>query len=214
MFRTSTVTNTRPPLAVRAFAAAAITVGSLALTACADGTGTRDEGAATFTAQAAAKHSTESQPATNRRTARGKDPVTCTGSAVEVRVTEVARPVNHLLITATNTGPRSCSAYGAPYLRFDDAQAPADTGTGSVPQAVVTLKPGQSAYAGVMTSAADGSGAHGRTAHRLGVRFAGRSTHGSVGKEVSVELPAGGVHVDSTATTTYWQTTPEAALAG
>ncbi|MFF1377134.1 DUF4232 domain-containing protein [Streptomyces sp. NPDC058308] len=212
MFRTSTVTNTRPPLAVRALAATAITVGSLALTACADGTGTRDEGAATFAAQTAAKHSTESQPATNRRTAPGGNPVTCTGGTVTVRVTEAPRPANHLLITATNTGPTPCFAYGAPYLRFDDAQAPADTRTGSVPQAVVTLKPGQSAYAGVMTSAADGSGVHGRTAHRIGVLFAGRSMDGSVGKEAAVELPAGGVYVDSTATTTSWQTSPEAAL--
>ncbi|MFD4634206.1 DUF4232 domain-containing protein [Streptomyces sp. NPDC058284] len=212
MFRTSTVTNTRPNLALRAFAAAAITVGTLSLAACADGTGTRDEGAATFTAQTAANHSTASQPTANRRTAEAANPVTCSGATTKLKVTEVARPANHLLITATNTGTTPCYAYGAPYLRFDDAQSSTAVNRDSVPQAVVTLEPGESAYAGVLTSAADGSGSDGYTAHRLGVLFANRAMDGGVGREKAVKLPAAGVYVDSTATTTYWQTSRELAL--
>ncbi|MCF3123662.1 DUF4232 domain-containing protein [Streptomyces arenae] len=139
-------------------------------------------------------------------------PVTCTAANTKVKVTKVASPVNHLLLTATNTGTAPCFAYNAPALRFDDAQAAASVNHDSVPQAVVTLEPGQSAYAGITTSAADGSGAHGYTAHRLGVYFSHRAMDGSMGPEAPVRLPAAGVYVDSTVTTTYWQSTRDAAL--
>lgn len=203
-------TGSRTTAAVRISAATALALGTLSLTGCASGTGTRDEGAATLVAQTTNKHSTVPQPSSNRRTARNSVP--CTGANTEVTVTEVARPVHHLLITATNTGTRPCDAYNAPYLRFDDAQAPADTDPDSVPQAVVTLEPGESAYAGVALSEAEGDGESGRTAHRLGVLFADRAMDGGVGPEAAVELPSDGVHVDGPVRTTYWQRSPQDAL--
>ncbi|MEV7197924.1 DUF4232 domain-containing protein [Streptomyces sp. NPDC093510] len=212
MFRTGPRSRTRLPLAVRAVVAAGIALSGLSLTACSDGTGTRDEGAATLVAQTSAKHSTVPHPATNRRTADSRKPVTCTGDTMKVKVTEVSRPLNHLLITATNTGTRPCHAYNAPYLRFDDARSAVGVNRDSMPQAVVTLQPGESVYAGVTTSAGDGSGTDGRTTHSLGLYFSNRATDGSVGPEVTVGLPAGGVYVDGSATTTYWQATREDAL--
>ncbi|MFF3639507.1 DUF4232 domain-containing protein [Streptomyces sp. NPDC002564] len=198
-------------LTARAVAAAALAVGTLSLAACSDGTGTRDEGAATLVAGATTQHRATPEPSAGRSADAGRT-VTCTAATTKVTVTKVTRPLNHLLITATNTGSKPCYAYNAPYLRFDDAQASAAVDRDSVPQAVVTLEPGRSAYAGVRTSAADGSGTHGRTAHRLRVHFANRAMDGSVGAPADLKLPAGGVYVDSSVTTTYWQATREDAL--
>ncbi|CAM5685471.1 hypothetical protein SALBM135S_03022 [Streptomyces alboniger] len=206
------MSRSRTALAVRTLAATAVAVSALSLTACADGSGTRDEGASTLVARTSAQQSTAAQATANRRTAAAKQPVTCTAARTKVKVTPVSRPLNHLLVTATNTGTKPCYAYNAPYLRFDDAQSAAGVNHDSAPQSVVTLAPGESAYAGVTTSAADGSGTHGYTAHRLGLFFSGRAMNGSVGAEAVAELPAAGVYVDSTVTTTYWQSTREAAL--
>ncbi|MFE7317457.1 DUF4232 domain-containing protein [Streptomyces sp. NPDC057555] len=137
-------------------------------------------------------------------------PVTCTAATTKVTVAKVNRPINHLLLTATNTGTKPCYAYNAPYLRFDDAQAATSVLRDSVPQAVVTLEPGQSAYAAIGTSSPEG--AHGYQAHELGVLFANRAMDGSVGGFARPKLPAGGVYVDSSAFVTYWQSNPADAL--
>jgi hypothetical protein len=138
--------------------------------------------------------------------------VPCTAANTKVRVTAVSRPINHLLVTATNTGDVPCDAYHAPFLRFDDAQAPVPVLQDSRPQAVVTLAPGESAYAGVMTAVATGEGEGGRTARKLTVTLAGRSG-GAAGGGATVSLPSGGVYVDSTHTVTYWQQEIDQALA-
>lgn len=141
----------------------------------------------------------------------GKGPVTCTAANTKIRVTTVTRPVNHLLITAVNTGDVPCFAYHAPFLRFDDAQAAVPVLDDSRPQAVVTLEPGEAAYAGVMTAAATGEGEGGRTARKVTVTLAGRSG-GAAGQGAAVLLPSGGVYVDSTHTVTYWQQELDLAL--
>ncbi|MGW8398237.1 DUF4232 domain-containing protein [Streptomyces lydicus] len=62
----------------------------------------------------------------------------CTTARVKVTAIKVNRPVNHLLLTATNTGSLPCHAYHAPYLRWDDAQAATAFLETSKPQAVLT----------------------------------------------------------------------------
>lgn len=74
------------------------------------------------------------------------------------------------------------------------------------PQAVVTLAPGESGYAGVLLSAADGSGGNGYTAKTLVVGFA-------KGSSATPALPAKGVYVDDKLTVTYWQQSLDDALA-
>ncbi|MFL4493767.1 DUF4232 domain-containing protein [Streptomyces sp. VTCC 41912] len=137
-------------------------------------------------------------------------PVTCTAATTKVTVQKVQRPLNHLLLTATNTGSKPCYAYNAPYLRFDDAQAATAVLRDSVPQAVVTLEPGESAYAAIGTESPQGT--HGYRAHRLGVLFSNRAMDGSVGGWARPKLPTGGVYVDSSAFVTYWQPNPADAL--
>ncbi|MFJ8541537.1 DUF4232 domain-containing protein [Streptomyces sp. NPDC093586] len=129
--------------------------------------------------------------------------VTCTAANMKVTVTEAARPINHLLLKATNTGTKPCYAYSAPHLRAGaDAQAPLPWARETTPQAVVTLEPGQSAYAGVLTYSPDGEG--GGNEKTLGVYFADRKG-GVAGKEKTLKLPNGGTFFNSAATVTYWQ---------
>ncbi|MER5260126.1 MULTISPECIES: DUF4232 domain-containing protein [unclassified Streptomyces] len=137
-------------------------------------------------------------------------PVTCTAATTKVTVQEVDRPINHLLLKAKNTGTKTCYAYSAPFLRFDEAQAPTPWLEDSTPQAVVTLKPGQSAYAGIGTSSPEGT--DGYQAHSLDVLFSNRGANGSVGAPAAAKLPSGGVYVDSSAFVTYWQTSAADAL--
>jgi len=135
----------------------------------------------------------------------------CTTAHMKVTVSPVTRPINHLLLKATNTGTKPCYAYGAPYLRAGaDAQAAVVWDEDSVPQAVVTVKPGKSAYAGITTSTPDGNSGH--KVKTLGVLFSNRALNGSVGPEKTLKLSHNGVYFNSAATVTYWQSSIENAL--
>lgn len=135
----------------------------------------------------------------------------CTGANSKVTVTKVSRPLNHLLLTVTNTGSTACNAYHAPLLRFDDAQAVTAIMAESKPQAVVTLAPGESAYASILLASADGSGEGGYPAKTLTVHFAPRSGSGSTGSSAALTLPADS-YTDSSGAVSYWQSSMEDAL--
>ncbi|MEU9327560.1 DUF4232 domain-containing protein [Streptomyces canus] len=143
-------------------------------------------------------------PAPKAPAASGK-PVTCEGSTTKTVAAPLTRPVNHMLLSVTNTGSKSCYLYGYPAVRFGEAQAVPPVIEDSQPQAVVTLNPGESGYASVNLSATDGSGANGYTARSLAVYFQGRSGNGSVGAGAHPSLPAKGVYVDDSLKVTYWQ---------
>ncbi|MFJ8855887.1 DUF4232 domain-containing protein [Streptomyces sp. NPDC102437] len=139
-----------------------------------------------------------------------KSPVTCTGSNTKVTVTKVSRPINHLLLTATNTGSGPCYAYNAPALRFDDAQAAFPVLRESTPQAVVTLEPGQSAYASIgLSGEPDGQELHEGT--HLSVYFTNKADQGSTGAPAELTLPVGTSWGDN-GFVTYWQSEMDAAL--
>lgn len=144
-------------------------------------------------------------------TAAKSGSTTCTGTNAKVTAQTVTRPVNHLLLTVKNTGSKTCHLYGYPALRFQDAQAVPPVVEDSQPQAVTTLRPGQSGYAGVTLSAADGSGSGGYTAKTLSVIFQNRALD-FVGTGVKVPLPTKGVYIDSSLRTTYWLTDPQDAI--
>ncbi|MFI2378122.1 DUF4232 domain-containing protein [Streptomyces sp. NPDC018964] len=129
----------------------------------------------------------------------------CSASAVKITATEVERPVNHLLLTATNTGSKSCYLPAYPQAKFGEAQSVPPVFEETKPQAVTTLEPGKSGYAGVLLSAADGSAGNGRTVNTLTIPFG----DGSI---ATVSLPSGGVHVDDALQVTYWQSTMDNAL--
>ncbi|WP_328554161.1 MULTISPECIES: DUF4232 domain-containing protein [unclassified Streptomyces] len=132
--------------------------------------------------------------------------VACDGSTTKTTATAVSRPLNHLLLTVTNTGTRNCDLTGYPIARFGEAQSVPPVAEQTHPQAVVTLAPGESGYAGVLLSAADGSGGNGYTAKTLEIGF-------GKGRGATPALPAKGVYVDDKLTVTYWQQDLDAALA-
>ncbi|WP_330305982.1 MULTISPECIES: DUF4232 domain-containing protein [unclassified Streptomyces] len=132
-------------------------------------------------------------------------PVTCEGSNTKTVAAPLNRPVNHMLLTVTNTGGKTCYLYGYPAIRFGEAQAVPPVIEESQPQAVVTLQPGESGYASVSLSATDGSGSNGHTEKSLAVYFRGRSGNESVGAGAHPSLPAKGVYVDDSLEVTYWQ---------
>ncbi|WP_225824729.1 DUF4232 domain-containing protein [Streptomyces naphthomycinicus] len=151
------------------------------------------------------------EQAASAATTKAASVVTCTTANTSLTVTEVSRPINHLLLKATNTGTKPCYAYIAPHLRAGaDAQAPLPWAEETTPQAVVTLDPGRSAYAGITTSTPEGEG--GGTEKTLGVFFADRDGK-AISKEKTLKLPNGGVFFNSAATVTYWQDNAEDALA-
>ncbi|GAA2322347.1 DUF4232 domain-containing protein [Streptomyces hawaiiensis] len=230
---------------------------ALALTACQDSTGTKDEGAArpepasaTVTAtqpaesgsggqdkagtagtsgardtqttdtqttdtqatgtQATGTQATGTQAAQSARAGRKgakgatASRVSCNGSNTTVTARPVRRPVNHMLLTVKNTGSKTCDLTYYPTLRFDEMQWAPRPIEDSQPQAVVTLAPGESGYAGVSLSAADGSGEWGTTGHKLTVGFQGRTPNSDGGPSAIPALPTEGVYYDSTLTVTYW----------
>ncbi|WP_436737432.1 DUF4232 domain-containing protein [Streptomyces sp. BBFR102] len=166
------------------------------------------EADASGTSAATGTSGKEATKAADRRVAKTDS---CTAEDTEVTVAEAPRPINHLLITATNTGDTSCDLYYAPYLRFDQAQAAVPRIEDSKPQAVITLAPGESGYAGVLTSTPDG--AHPRDVTSLALHFAARSGEGSTGAPAHPALPGDSVRVNSSNAVTYWQSTAADALA-
>ncbi|WP_406064406.1 DUF4232 domain-containing protein [Streptomyces sp. NBC_01077] len=129
----------------------------------------------------------------------------CGAGDTKTTATPVARPLNHMLLTVTNTGSALCDLLGYPVARFGEAQSVPPVIEETHPQAVVTLAPGESGYAGVILSAADGSGQHGYTTASLTVGF----TDGTTARP---RLAGKGVYVDSSLRVTYWQSSMDDAL--
>jgi hypothetical protein len=217
---------------------------ALALTACENGTGVKDEGASHPASSTAAADSatqptgsatkpagTSENPAktppkdttgstgthTGQGTGKGKGTgagsgpdaaptrVLCNGSNTKVTAQPMSRPLNHMLLTVTNTGSKTCDLTYYPILRFDEMQWAPQADKETQPQAVTTLTPGESGYAAVLLSAADGSGDGGTTAKKLTVAFQGYTPNSDGGASAMPSLPAKGVYYDSSLKVTYWQ---------
>lgn len=130
--------------------------------------------------------------------------VPCSGANTKVTAQTVKRPINHMLLTVTNTGSKICDLYYYPAVNFGDAQSVPPVMKESQPQAVTSLAPGESGYAGVALSGGDdGSGTNGRTAKSLSVYFFDRADNG-ISPAATPALPAKGVYVDDSLRVTYW----------
>ncbi|MFE2974165.1 DUF4232 domain-containing protein [Streptomyces sp. NPDC059258] len=132
----------------------------------------------------------------------------CTPKNSTVKVSEVRRPINHLLLTVTNTGSKDCAAYHAPFLRFDDAQAVYPILDDSKPQAVVVLSPGEEAYAGIGLLGEPGEDEPVKS-EGLGVIMVDKNNKSK--GEATLKLPAE-TYTDSRGFVTYWQSDVENAL--
>ncbi|MFE3828867.1 DUF4232 domain-containing protein [Streptomyces sp. NPDC059092] len=150
-------------------------------------------------------------PAGDAPASSGKT-VTCEGSNTKTVAAPLTRPVNHMLLTVTNTGSNTCFLYTYPAVAFGEAQSVPPVIEESQPQAVVTLEPGQSGYAAVALSATDGSGSNGTTEKSLAISFWDRSGSESVGSVATPALPAKGVYIDDSLKVTYWQQSMDDAI--
>ncbi len=125
----------------------------------------------------------------------------------------MAQPYNHLLVRARNTSKNNCNAFSAPYLCMGkEAQAPAFVIKESQPQAVVTLFPGETAYASIIV-AGYSQREEDYATNQVGVLFANRNNNGSVGSEATVKVSGKGVINAGQAMVTYWQYSRKDALA-
>ncbi|WP_225825975.1 DUF4232 domain-containing protein [Streptomyces naphthomycinicus] len=138
-------------------------------------------------------------------TGTGRSVVLCNGTNTTVTAQPLDRPLNHMLLTVKNTGGKTCDLPYYPVLRFDEMQWVPQADEDTRPQAVVSLAPGESGYASVLLSAADGSGTGGRTAHKLTVAFQGYTPNSDGGPSATPALPAKGVFYDSALKVTFWQ---------
>ncbi|GAA3188483.1 MULTISPECIES: DUF4232 domain-containing protein [Streptomyces] len=140
----------------------------------------------------------------------GGAPKACDPADLTLTASALPRPVNHLLLEAKNTSGTTCDLYSYPFLRFDEAQSPLAPLAESKPQSVLSLAPGASGYASIMTSSGDGSGTNGHQRTSLSLSLADRDEQGG-GASVPVALPGGSAYLDDSAWVTYWQ--PDAATA-
>ncbi|GGP96593.1 DUF4232 domain-containing protein [Streptomyces roseolilacinus] len=164
-------------------------------------------------APSAAAYATVTTAAARKPAGQGAAVATCTGAHTRVVVNRPARPINHLLLTATNKGSASCDLHGAPYLRFDQDQAATAVDDSTRLQSVIRLAPGRSAYASVvLVGERTGDEVNGRTASRLGVHFAAADGAGSVGPSVRLKLPSG-TYLTDDARVMHWTESLEDALA-
>ncbi|MFF5127289.1 DUF4232 domain-containing protein [Streptomyces syringium] len=132
--------------------------------------------------------------------------VPCTADNTRITAAPLTRPLNHMLLTITNTGSKMCDLKGYPIVKFEGAQSVPPVMEATKPQAVTSLAPGKQGYAAVILSAGDGSGGEGRTAQSLEIGFQGSD------KMAEAALQAKGVHIDDSLRVTYWVTTVEDAL--
>ncbi|MER6446775.1 hypothetical protein DEJ51_32050 [Streptomyces venezuelae] len=218
-------TTSRPQFLRRLTGAAAAALFVLSLTGCKDGTGFKDGGEAAASSPAPAATApaapTTGQPpkgspapsAPSAPPGAGEQQrVPCNGANTGVTVQPVSRPLNHMLITVKNTGSKTCDLTYYPVLRFDEMQWAPAARQETRPQAVVSLAPGESGYAGALLSAADGSGEGGTTGHRLTIAFQGRTPLSDGGASATPALPPAGIAYDSSLTVTYWQRSSADAL--
>lgn len=124
----------------RLLTAATVMVAALGLTTCENGEGVRDEGPSAAPAA----------PSAPSKAGR------CTAATTKITATEVPRPVDHLLRTVTDSGQEVCTFPDFPDTGFGPDRLVARPIAETTPKKPVKPAPGESSYAGVLLSAADG----------------------------------------------------------
>lgn len=144
----------------------------------------------------------------------GAKPVDCTTGSLKFAIKKVKNPVDHVLITATNTGSKACHIYSYPALRISENSQAVTARVGeSKPRTVVTLDRGATGYAGLITASADRNSETKVTTPSIGLSLFGPD-EGPTGSAVDIPVPGGSLYVEEdNAQVTYWQDNPGDALA-
>ncbi|WP_194927496.1 DUF4232 domain-containing protein [Catenulispora pinisilvae] len=192
--KSSKAAGTTPPVATTT-----VTTGAAAATT--SSSGTVDGGASPSTAGS----SSESAKPT---TVGAGGPHDCSADMLSLSIAPLREPINHVMISAKNTSQLPCHLNQYPELRITPDQnsiiTPLDTSKPAQP--TILLSPGATAYAGVMTNAADGSGKNGKNVPSLTLTLESSSPDGGgVGRPTTVAMPASADYIDSSAFVTYWQ---------
>lgn len=179
----------------------------------AGGGGTASASTSQSAASSSASSAVKSPTAASSSSAAGKL-ADCTAAMLKVTVAPVREPINHLLITATNISKNRCRLNGYPGLRLDpEQQAPIPQVDATKPAGPIVIAPGAAAYAGLMTSAADGSGHNGKNEPTMEIQLItadGRSDPNA--SPIKLPMPKGANYVDDSAVVTYWVADQQTAL--
>ncbi|MEZ0110891.1 hypothetical protein ABH920_004906 [Catenulispora sp. EB89] len=141
-------------------------------------------------------------------------PRDCSTDMLHFSIDPVREPINHVLISATNTAQVPCHLNKYPLLStFQADKSTIGVAQMDKPAAAILLAPGAIAYAGVMTNAADGSGTNRKTIPALFLQLQpGDAGAGGTGRPVSVAMPPSAQYIDSSAYVSYWESDMQSAL--
>ncbi|MFE2181213.1 DUF4232 domain-containing protein [Streptomyces sp. NPDC059455] len=130
----------------------------------------------------------------------------CTVGKVAVSLQETGGSAPVILLKATNNGSARCDLYGYPFVGFPDAQSSIPAG-GRKPQSVVSLEPGQSAYAALSLAEGDGGDMH--REKQLTIELADQNPQGT-GETAKINAPGdASLAISDNSTVTYWNDTIE-----
>ena len=134
-------------------------------------------------------------------------PRDCSTDMLKLTIEPLHEPINHVMISAQNISQLPCHLNKYPLLRtFEAQQTPMQVAQATKPAIALVLQPGATAYAGVMTSSADGSGTNGRNVPAMLLQLqASSAAAGGVGRPASVVMPHDAQYVDGSAVVTYWE---------
>ena len=169
--------------------------------------GSVDGGASPSAAGSGAAPSDQSTPLPPKPTSPGAGgPRDCSTDMLSFKITPLREPINHVMISATNTSQLPCRLNKYPMLRTLLSQTTfMKAADATKPAGPILLAPGATAYAGVMTNMADGSGGAGRNVPALELQLQPGSPAGGVGRPTSVPMPQSAQYIDSSAIVTYWE---------
>lgn len=139
-------------------------------------------------------------------------PHDCSTDQLKLAIQPLREPINHVMISATNITQVPCHLNKYPLLHtVQTQQTPIKAADATKPAAAILLAPGATAYAGIMTNSADGSGTAGRNVPSLQLSLQPSGGGGGVGRPAAVAMPTGAQYIDRSAVVTYWESDVQSA---
>ena len=131
---------------------------------------------------------------------------------LKLTIEPLREPINHVMISGEEHLAAAVPSEQVPAAAHLQAQqTPIQAAGATKPAIAMVLQPGASAYAGVMTSAADGSGTNGKNVPAMLLQLQPSAGGGGVGRPASVAMPPGSQYIDSAAVVTYWESDVQSA---
>jgi hypothetical protein len=146
-----------------------------------------------------------------KKTPSGSDPnapknrAVCNSKNIKITAQVLKRPLDTMLLTATNTGSKLCDFGGAPIVRFENAQSVPPAMEDTKGQAVTSIQPGESAYAAIKLTQNDNDQDPGYWAKTLAIGFYDMKQKPLDGFTNVPLKGKDGVYIDSSVRVSYWQ---------